>query len=259
METDLEKIEREGIVISLIGARFERPGYMEYQDIIIAPKQNLKENGYGFSAVTKDLKKKYKHLENVIDYRYLWQKFYEENNILYDLKLRKNPRFGELFIPWNNEKNQLIFDNLIMKKRYSLLFDVLLLEAQKRAKDLNKLAYIHIVGAGLGCWKVAEQQTEIFLESFYQRTKYLLEHLNNIAVLHFSWFKTSQSEHLKHQGLIESKNHLRGGIQTFMDNRKPCEKLPKEFEGMLLVVSYAWDANALPGNEFWLVSICQIY
>ncbi|XP_065364615.1 uncharacterized protein LOC135957750 isoform X1 [Calliphora vicina] len=253
--TDLSKIEREGVVMGLIGARFQKPLLMEYQDIMITPEQNTKENGYGFH-ITKD-KETIANMDLLkkIDYRAMWQKFYQQNDVVYDLALKDGQRFGEVTKPHQRFTQHLMFDNLIMKKRYSILFDLLLLDSQARAKKLNKLAYIHVVGVGLGVWKVAEQQTEIFLESFYARVLQLLPQLNNIAALHFSWFYATESRNLKHNGFIKSETHPLGGIHTFLENRNPADKLPPQFEAMLLIVSYAWDANALPGNEFWLKSL----
>uniref|UniRef100_A0A1I8Q239 Uncharacterized protein n=1 Tax=Stomoxys calcitrans TaxID=35570 RepID=A0A1I8Q239_STOCA len=242
IEKDLCKIEREGVVIGLIGSRFQRPFAMEYQDIVISPQQNVSERGYGQQEPTNG------SLQGKLDYRKLWEKFYEEPSFLYKEVRKDQKRFGDVEKIHSAE----IFDNVVMKKRFTISFDTLLLEAQARASNLNKQAYVHIVGIGLGVWRYAEQQELIFLETFGQRVRHLLSNLNNIGVLHFSWFNLSQWGDLKHNGFIESKTHPKGGIITLMENRNPADKLKEpEFENMLLVISYAWDANALPGNEFW--------
>lgn len=36
-----------------------------------------------------------------------------------------------------------------MKKRFVISIDTLLLESQSRAKEMNKMAYVHVVGIGL--------------------------------------------------------------------------------------------------------------
>lgn len=219
---------------------------MEYQDIVITPQQNTKENGYGFDSETKEDEPNNEDLKCLREYRKLWQKFYESKDFLYENVSADKQRFWTL--------SGGLFDNVMMKKRYTITFDTLLLESQARAEKLNKQAYIHIVGIGLGVWKVAEQQTKIFLECFTQRVKHLLPQLNNIGILHFSWFHMQEWQDLKHNGFIVSPKHPLGGIKTFLENRNPAEKLPEEYKDMLLVISYAWDGNALPGNEFWVVS-----
>ncbi|XP_058978236.1 uncharacterized protein LOC101898761 [Musca domestica] len=250
IEKDLSKIEREGVVIGLIGARFQRPFVMDCQDILINSEQNVEESGYGpRSSSFYLLAKRHCAEENrpeiiaAIEYRKIWEAFYEDPSYLHRNVKKDNHRFGDVlsFDPTD------IFDNVVMKKRFTIPFDALLLEAQSRAAHLNKQAYVHIVGIGLGVWRAAVKQTDIFLETFHQRVQQLLPRLNNIGVLHFSWFGVDQCGDLKHNGFITSSTHPRGGIKTFLSNRNPADKLhAPDFSDMLLVIFYAWDANALP-------------
>lgn len=244
IEKNKSIIERQGVIVGVIGARLTRRDVMEFQDIIIAKTQNKTDNGYGFplSADTTNNKAK--------DYRRIWKEFYEEQDYLFTEVNRDNKRFG------SSKNKDDIFDNIIMKKRYTISFDTLLLEAQARAKAEGKLAYVHVVGIGLGVWRAAEQQEHIFLETFTQRIKYLILKLQNIAVLHFSWFSLTECGELKNGKVFNSETHPQGGIKCFISKRNPADKLQEpENDNMLLVISYAWDGNALPGNEFWMVGL----
>ncbi|XP_046802809.1 uncharacterized protein LOC111675899 [Lucilia cuprina] len=243
-ETDLNKIEREGVVVGLVGARFAREERMEYEDIQITQLQNIEENGYG----SRTIKKSYNQ-EKARDYRRVWNKFYEEQDHLYEEVSIDNKRFGKCF------EYEAIFDNLVMKKRFSIAFDLLLLEANARALRAHKQAYIHVVGIGLGVWLAAPQQEKIFMECFQQRLKYLLPQLNNVGVVHLSWFRLNEWHDFKNGGFLKSKTHPMGGVTTLISSRNPNEKLTGPYENMLPVVSFAWDGNALPGNEFWIGSI----
>ncbi|XP_065364599.1 uncharacterized protein LOC135957734 [Calliphora vicina] len=258
LEKDLNKIEPHGVVVGLIGARFGRPQKMEYEDIVISKHQNIPENGYGWHKTFKSPTTLWQYLfphtksiemEKLQDYRHLWNKFYEEQDHLYKKVFMDNKRFGESF------KREAIFDNLLMKKRFALPFDVLLLEANERALKAQKLAYIHVVGIGLGVWLAASQQEKIFMAGFQQRLKYLITQLNNIAVVHFSWFKLNEYGDLKNDAILLSDKHPQNGIKILISNRNPNEKLHPPYDNMLPVVSFAWDGNALPGNEFWMGSL----
>lgn len=242
IEKNKSLIERDGVVVGIIGARLTRRDVMEFQDIIVAKTQNTKEKGYGFPINEDTTNCKHK------DYRRIWKKFYEEKDFVFEQVAKDGKRFGAA------KNKDDIFDNLIMKKRYAISFDTLLLEAESRAQAAGKPAYVHVVGIGLGVWKAAEQQEQIFLQTFTQRVKYLLPKLQHIGVLHFSWFSLTECGELKNGGVLKSDSHPQGGIRCFLSKRNPADKLKTpENDNMLLVISYAWDGNALPGNEFWMV------
>lgn len=232
-----DTIEREGVVIGLIGARFERPDVMEYQDIMITKTQNTEANGYGF-----DLEQiSSETVTPASDLRRIWREFYEEpRDFIYADTPYDTTRFEEV--------SQGIFDHQVMRKRYAISFDTLLLEAQDRAFKAGKPAYIHVVGIGLGVWKAARQQERTFLESFEGRLRALGERLSHIGVVHFSWFHLACVGSLHDGAIIPVDKHPQGGIRIRNSVRNPGDKLT---EDMLPVVTYAWDGNALPGNEFW--------
>ncbi|XP_030569665.1 uncharacterized protein LOC115769095 [Drosophila novamexicana] len=233
-------LEPEGVIVGLIGARLSRRNLMEFQDIVIARQQNTKEHGYGQSPVAPA------HTR-AEDYRRLWRSFYETRDYLRNEVSIDGKRFGV------SGNKQDVFDNLVMKRRYAISFDMLLLEAEARAAKAGKPAYVHVVGFGLGVWRVAPQQEQIFLETFEQRLRALSPRLTHIGVVHFSWFKLERCGGLQNGAVIKSSHHPQGGIRVHLSKRNPAQKLTKpEHADMLLVVSYAWDGNALPGNEFWM-------
>lgn len=60
VEKDLKKIEADGIIIGLIGARLARRDLMEFQEIVIAKTQNNSTNGYGKAPLTNSSESKAK-------------------------------------------------------------------------------------------------------------------------------------------------------------------------------------------------------
>ncbi|XP_017074802.1 uncharacterized protein LOC108110303 isoform X2 [Drosophila eugracilis] len=232
---DKTTIEREGVIIGLIGARFERPDVMEYQDIMITETQNTQTKGYGplnASSATNT---------PTSDLRRIWREFYEEpTDFIYGEVPSDKDRFEE--VP------EGIFDHKVMCKRYAISFDTLLLEAQDRARKVGKPAFIHVVGIGLGVWKAALKQDRTFFQSFEERLKALGDRLTHIGVVHFSWFHSPGFGSLYDGAMLPVAKHPQGGIRIRISARNPADKLT---EDMLPVVTYAWDGNALPGNEFW--------
>lgn len=127
---------------------------MEYQEMVITKTQNISENGYDDDSES---------LANV------FSTFYQETSLTYDkvknnLAAYKPDRFTKL--PGDH-----FFDNYVYSKRLALSFDTLLLEANSRAHEKNKLAYVHVVGIGLGVWKISDHQKDIFIQTFIQRIK----------------------------------------------------------------------------------------
>lgn len=248
IEENKTLIERSGVIIGLIGARFEKHDVMEFQDIVISKRQNSAQNGYGPKNSTIPVQP---NLVKKVEFRKLWNEFYDEKDFVYSSIEKDGQRFS-------NVCGQDIFDNLIMKKRFTISFDTLLLESEARAASLSKKAYIHVVGIGLGVWQIANQQTEIFLETFTQRIRALLKELNHVAFIHFSWFDIDEWMDLKDGSFFESKLNTNGGIRVFISDRNPAQKLEgTEYENCLIIESYAWDGNALPGNEFWTKALCS--
>jgi hypothetical protein len=45
-----------------------------------------------------------------------------------------------------------------------------------------------------------------------------------------------------------------GGVTVQLESREPATALSGEHADCLLVLTYAWDGNAHPGNEFWYVA-----
>ncbi|ENN75744.1 hypothetical protein YQE_07704, partial [Dendroctonus ponderosae] len=228
-----DSVEPTGVIIGLIGPRFEKPLVMEHRDIIISREQNTHERGYGrFFAPT---------LQG------LFLNFYGEPCLSYD-ELSNQLDDTKKYKKLSSDK---YFNNYAYEKRLSLSFDTLLVEANQRAKEVNKMAFVHVVGIGLGVWRASRHQDAVFMKSFSQRIRFLSSTLTNIANICFSYINHPCGKYADKQR-VDIPNHPLGGIKIHIENRNPHDRLAGDDAGKLLVVSYAWDGNALPGNEFWL-------
>ncbi|KAF2895284.1 hypothetical protein ILUMI_10895 [Ignelater luminosus] len=230
-------IESDGIIIGLIGTRLEKPKVMEFQEIIIAEDQNHEGNGYGTQALPTMPS--------------LFSGFYGEVCFTYrqllDYKNTEPTRFTEV-------DKGIFFDNNVYCKRIILSIDTLLLEANQKAKERNMTAVVHVVGIGLGVWEISPHQDALFLDTFAKRIQTLgskksLDHVSDVIFAYFPPNATSGGH--KNGDLMSIPEHPNRGIKIHILKREPHTKLTGELEGKLLVVSYAWDGNALPGNEFW--------
>ncbi|XP_076645283.1 ADP-ribosylarginine hydrolase CG2909 [Halictus rubicundus] len=233
---DPESIQPRGIIIGVVGTRFERQRVMEYQDILITPQQNTVDNGYGPPNTN--------NADELRRLRLLWAKFYgEEYHPLYDeavkrVKSKDNMRYLSL-------SGQTIFDVENYMKRTLVSVEIILLEANTRAEKQNTTAFVHVIGFGLGIWGIIQNQEIYFLKTFEIAIRKMNKKLRFVSDIMFAYFTQQKF------GDVGNGDYV-GDIKIHFAIKEPHSRLFRAMDAKkLLVVTYAWDGNALPGNEFW--------
>ncbi|KAF2822805.1 hypothetical protein CC86DRAFT_72328 [Ophiobolus disseminans] len=138
------------------------------------------------------------------------------------------------------------FDKDMYMARIRITAELFLLEANDRAKKKEQKAYAYIVGLGLGVWEHHGDQPSLYIDTFTAALASLS--LPNISTLEFAWIQVPPSCE-KRVAAVAKKQ----GINVIFSKRNPAEKLATD---ELLVLSYAWDGNSFPGNEYWCGSLC---
>lgn len=173
---------------------------MEYQDILATPQQNTVDNGWVMKFIIMNEMLRYKNVCKVFDkrlytilwclqnrygsqtsgsseekhgLRILWAKFYgEEYHPLYEeavkrLKAKENKRYLSI-------NNQTVFDIENYMKRTLLTVEIILLEANTRAEKQNTTAFLHVVGFGLGKFKVSHLTFKKWSEEIFYLIKIII-------------------------------------------------------------------------------------
>lgn len=198
--------EERGVIIGLVGARFERPDHME--------------STYMLPRVAKSRMHPDLHM--------MWREF-----------LRIDP-LG----PSNG------LDGMAYQARIRLTAEMLLFEANRRATVAGNKAYVYIVGLGLGVWQISPDQARLYVEAFAQIISSRGASLTEIKTLEFAWIDVPGADRRKTREAAHAH-----GIDVVFSRRNPASKLPKDKADQLLVLSYAWDSNSFPGNEYWMGSL----
>lgn len=138
------------------------------------------------------------------------------------------------------------FDVPMYRARSRITADMFLLEANTRAAEAGKKAWAYVVGLGLGVWQYYEQQREWYVEVFGEAIAELdLSHVGTVEFAYINNLPETVERDLIRIGAEK-------GIRVVFSRRDPAEKLEGD---ELLVLSYAWDGNAFPGNEYWSGSL----
>ncbi|KAH8746217.1 hypothetical protein F5883DRAFT_585717 [Diaporthe sp. PMI_573] len=195
--------EERGVIVGLVGARFERPDHME-STYILPPVKN--------SRMHPELLQ-------------IWQTF-----------LGVSPT-----------RPGTTFNELAYQARIRVSAEMLLWEANRRAAEVGQKAYVYIVGLGLGVWQVADVQPELYVEVFAQVMEEQGAAMTELGTLEFAWIDVARADRTRMREAAQAH-----GIDVVFSKRNPASKLSDEKADQLLVLSYAWDSNSYPGNEYWM-------
>eukprot|EP00004_Rigifila_ramosa_P000873 TRINITY_DN10891_c0_g1_i1.p1 TRINITY_DN10891_c0_g1~~TRINITY_DN10891_c0_g1_i1.p1 ORF type:complete len:320 (-),score=34.96 TRINITY_DN10891_c0_g1_i1:411-1370(-) len=228
-----------GIYVGMVGCRFERQSVMEDQHMNITRSQNTKANGYGPGG--NPLLAVWARFYNIPHFP-----LYEEAEEEYSRWVSAPPasRGPQRYLKLGFLSSPDYFDMHVYVRRMKMVVEPFLAEANQRAAQHHLKAYVHMVGLGLGVWKLCEEQTQLLVEVCAQ---VLYEQsLPHISDLDFSYFSADTC------GGVASGQQFQNGkgtdVTIWFSRREPAAPLPPD---RLLVACYAWDGNSRPGNEYW--------
>ncbi|KAI4866107.1 hypothetical protein F4820DRAFT_418134 [Hypoxylon rubiginosum] len=204
--------ETRGIIVGLVGARFERPEHMDSNLILLRS----------------------------------WKDEQQKPS-------QQDPELTKIFLDFLGVKKEgFRFEGEVYIARMKIPIGLLLLEAQRYAEQESpsKMAYVYVVGLGLGVWKFDDRQPLFYVEAIRRVLVELKGSLSRIATIEIAWVDVDK---VQERYLTETAREM--GIKVKFSRRNPAAKLVDGEENQLLVLSYAWDANAYPGNEYWIGSL----
>ena len=223
--------EQQGVYVGLVGARFEQPGLMEWQHMIVTPSQNTQKNGYGSKQGSNN---------SLLSF---WSALYGLDFATFDQAAAdKTGRY----IPLGGGTGY--FDAAAYKERIRLVVEPFLRDAQYRGMQADKKVYVHVVGLGLGLWQKIPEQATLMLDVYAELIQNL--NLSMVADINFSWFPADAQAcgAVRNNKLFKTEQNA---IKIHFSKRNPADKLRGRDAGKLLVACYAWDGNSYPGNEYW--------
>lgn len=77
------------------------------------------------------------------------------------------------------------FNRFVYEQRIRITAETFLIEANHRAKVAGKKAYVHVVGLGLGIWKLIDKQevsNDINYDQSFSMNKYLYRHYTSTCL-----------------------------------------------------------------------------
>jgi len=234
--------ESEGVILGVVGARFERVDHMEWRHMIVTQSQNTESKGYG-----KDGDAMLKSWAQV----YGVDSFPTYEEALAHRGKNRESRFAEGSGAKGQLKKGQFFDKAMYKARCEITAELTLAEANERAKTRNRKAFVHLVGLGLGVWKLHDSQQPIQANSYITAIRKLS--LPDVGSVTFAWFgRCSLGSFCNSKTVKDKDGH---SITVEFKNRHQSAKTPSTRSGekqWLLVAQYAWDGNSYPGNEYWM-------
>lgn len=212
-----------GVIVGMVGARLKRKGLMEWQDCLVTPDQNTEARGYGARAAPAQLQA-------------VWARLWGRALPTW----READARDEGFL--RVSKNMLLNVG-VYKARMRLTAEVLLAEAGARAAAEGLKAYVHVVGLGLGVWRASKDQDALFADAWGEALQ-AAPSTAHVAHVDFSWIGADACLGVRDGQLFPGTQ-----VTIHFSRRALHDPVPA---GTTLVVSYAWDGNALPGNEYWV-------
>ena len=186
-----EDWERRGVIVGLVGPRMHKVGAMESQEMRVMEEQNNSK------SVAKDsvlqLFANFYGMERVATYKEVRTAFdHKEVGVFAALK-RTFQRGGlqvqtEDFLPVLTTRpitEESYLHLPAYTQRIRMVADMLLAEANDRARREGKAAFVHVVGLGLGVWQISPKQKPIFAGIFLDALVDLKpDHVSDLAL---SW------------------------------------------------------------------------